>query len=57
MDLLIESTQEFEQDLAAFSTTKKANIIEQMNTIFQIILHDLESLFKTMTLTQLKKLN
>jgi|GEM_PF-2671373 len=49
MDLLIESTKEFEQDLAAFSTTKKANIIEQMNTIFQIILDDLESLYRRST--------
>jgi hypothetical protein len=56
MDLLIESTREFEQDLATFSTTKKANIIEQMNKTFQIILHDPESLFKTMTLAQLKEI-
>ncbi len=56
MEICIESTQEFEQDLAAFSQTKKANIVNQMNEIFEIISHNPDALFQNMTLKQFKKI-
>ena len=36
MEILIESTKQFHQDLACFSKENKANIIEQINKIFQL---------------------
>lgn len=56
MEILIQSTKEFEQDLAGFSQVNKDNIIEQINKIFQLILNEPEKLFQNLTLTQLKKI-
>lgn len=57
MEIVIQSTKEFQHDLAGFSQVKKVNIIEQINKISQFILNERETLFQNLTLTQLKKIN
>lgn len=54
MDLLFESTKEFEQDLEQFNKTDKSTIIKQINQSLEILLTD-KSLFYQNT-NQLKKL-
>ena len=44
MDLLFESTKEFEQDLEQFKKTDKSTIIKQINHFFEMLLID-KSLF------------
>lgn len=56
MDLLIESTKEFEQDLQVFSQPEKSLIVKKMNHFFKIILIDKDSLFQTGTLKQLPEI-
>ncbi|QSJ20777.1 hypothetical protein JYQ62_13515 [Nostoc sp. UHCC 0702] len=56
MVILVESTKEFEQDLALFSQENKANISKQINHFVSFVLSVPESLFQNITLTQLKKL-
>jgi hypothetical protein len=56
MDIFIESTEEFEGDLADFSQMQKADIIYEMNQVFQTLLKDPELLFKNLTLAQLRKI-
>ncbi len=56
MDIFIESTEEFERDLADFTQMQKANIIYEMNQIFQTFLKDPELLFKNLILAQLRKI-
>lgn len=40
MDILIESTKDFEQDLEQFSKTEKFNIIKTMNHYFELLSKD-----------------
>ncbi len=54
MDILIQSTKEFEQDLEAFSKPEQSNIIDKMNQDFQILLNDKDFLFKDENLAQLQ---
>ena len=54
MDILIQSTKEFEQDLEAFSKPEQSNIIEKMNQDFQILLNDKNSLFEQKNLAQMQ---
>lgn len=56
MEILIESTKEFEQDLAGFSQVNKDNIIEQINKICQLLLHEPETFFQNIAHSQLKKI-
>jgi hypothetical protein len=56
MDILIQSTKEFEQDLKSFSNHDKSLIIDKMNQYFPLIKNDINSLLQTETLTQLPKI-
>ncbi|GAA6619972.1 hypothetical protein [Scytonema sp. NUACC26] len=57
MEILIESTKEFEQDLEAFTQPDRTVIVNKMNQYFQRILNDKNSLSHIHYLEQLKKIN
>lgn len=57
MEIIIQSTKEFEQDLEALSNAEQETIINQMNQNFQLLLNEPEFLFNQKNLTQTKKLN
>lgn len=54
MELVIESTKEFEKELEAFGETAKSLIIDQMNQCFQLLSVDQVSFYRN--LNQLKKI-
>ncbi|MBH8566526.1 hypothetical protein I8748_30975 [Nostoc sp. CENA67] len=56
MEILIQSTKEFERDLAGFSQVNKDNIIEQINKVCQLILHEPETLFQKIAHSQFQKI-
>lgn len=56
MEILIESTKEFEQDLEAFTKPEQSDLIKEMNQYFQGFLHQQEFLFQNGCLQQLKKI-
>ncbi|MEC4813959.1 MAG: hypothetical protein SAK29_11900 [Scytonema sp. PMC 1069.18] len=56
MNLLIQSTQEFENDLEVLSHTDKALLVEKMNQYFHCISNKNESLLKMGLLNQLKEI-
>ncbi|MUG93692.1 hypothetical protein F7734_15200 [Scytonema sp. UIC 10036] len=57
MEILIESTKEFEQDLEAFSQPDRSVIVNNMNQYFQRILNDRKYLSHTNYLEQFRKIN
>lgn len=56
MEILVESTKKFEQDLEAFTKPDKFNLITKMNHDFQCILNERESLLKKGYLQQLTEI-
>ncbi|MDF2387997.1 hypothetical protein JMG10_41565 [Nostoc ellipsosporum NOK] len=56
MEILIQSTKQFEQDLACFSQVDQDNIIEEINKVCQLILHDPETLFQKIAHSQFEKI-
>lgn len=58
MNLVIESTKEFEKELEAFSKTAKSLIIEKMNQCFQLLSVDQASFYRNLNqVKQVKLIN
>ncbi|MBO3463067.1 hypothetical protein G7B40_038180 [Aetokthonos hydrillicola Thurmond2011] len=56
MDVLIQSTKEFEKDLEGFNSSDKSNIINAMNSSFALLKNDNGYLFNANTLSQLRSI-
>ncbi|MBW4555567.1 MAG: hypothetical protein KME59_06455 [Trichormus sp. ATA11-4-KO1] len=49
MDILIESTKEFEQDLEKFSNTEKFKIIKKLNRYVELLSKDKNLIYQNST--------